>query len=82
MVSQMQNYAFTRPPRTLWSGTNECWELDALRPDVIGALIQEEVTAYCDIPRLEQARQREKEARSLLLAVADDWDQIRQQYGS
>ena len=49
---------------------------------MIGALIQDEVTAYCDIPRLEQARQREKEARSLLLAVADDWDQIRQQYGS
>ena len=60
---------------------NECWELDALRPDVIGALIQDEVTAYCDIPRLEQARQREEEARSLLMAVADDWDQIRRQYG-
>ncbi|MBY9082969.1 hypothetical protein KIH86_01805, partial [Paenibacillus sp. HN-1] len=49
----------------------ECWELDALRPDVIGALIRENVERYCDLDKFVAAEEREEQARQLLYRVSD-----------
>lgn len=59
---------------------HECLELDALRPDVIEGLIRDSVTSYCDLELLAEARDREKEAKRTLRAVADDWSTIEAQY--
>lgn len=58
----------------------ECWELDALRPDVIDGLIRNAVTRLCDLDLLEEARGREKKAKYALEAVADDWRNIESKY--
>jgi hypothetical protein len=58
----------------------ECWELDALRPDVIDGLIRNAVTQLCDLDLLEEARGREKKAKYALEAVADDWRNIESKY--
>ncbi|AIQ15268.1 hypothetical protein [Paenibacillus durus] len=59
---------------------NECWELDALRPDVIGRLIRSHVTEYCDLDKLAKAREREEKARDLLYRVSDNWEEIEGDY--
>ncbi|MFD3272666.1 hypothetical protein ACE3MS_21455 [Paenibacillus dendritiformis] len=58
----------------------ECWELDALRPEVIENLIRESVTAKCDLELLQEAREREEEAKRTLRAVARDWSSIEAKY--
>ncbi|TQK41948.1 hypothetical protein FB479_11649 [Brevibacillus sp. AG162] len=58
----------------------ECWELDALRPDVIEGLIRENVMEYCDLDLLQAAKEREQEARALLRKVADNWPDIERRY--
>lgn len=58
----------------------DCWELDALRPDVIGALIRSHVMDYCDLDKLAQARAREEKARDLLYRVSDNWGRIERDY--
>ncbi|NWL89988.1 hypothetical protein DMN77_20775 [Paenibacillus sp. 79R4] len=58
----------------------ECWELDALRPDVIDSLIREAVTDLCDLELMEEARIREGESRSTLKTVARNWSTIESEY--
>lgn len=58
----------------------ECWELDALRPEIIENLIRESVTAKCNLELLQEAREREMEARRTLRAVARDWTNIEANY--
>ncbi|WFR60836.1 hypothetical protein P9222_20105 [Paenibacillus amylolyticus] len=58
----------------------ECWELDALRPDVIDGLIRNAVTQLCDLDLLEEARGRENKAKYTLRAVAEDWRNIENNY--
>lgn len=58
----------------------ECWELDALRPEVIETLIRESVMAHCDLDLLEEAKEREEEAKRTLRAVARDWSNIEAKY--
>lgn len=58
----------------------ECWELDALRPDVIDNLIRNAVTQLCDLELLEDARAREDKAKHALKAVARDWRNIESRY--
>lgn len=59
----------------------ECWELDALRPDVIDALIRDKVTDLCDLDLLQAARDREEQSRETLNAVARNWSEIEAEYG-
>lgn len=59
----------------------ECWELDALRPDVIDALIRDKVTDLCDLDLLMEARDREEKSRETLNAVARNWSRIESEYG-
>jgi hypothetical protein len=54
----------------------ECWELDALRPDVMEQLIRKHVTEFCDAERFQAAEKREKQAKTLLRTVADNWSDI------
>lgn len=58
----------------------ECWELDALRPDVIDSLIRDKVTDLCDLELLAEAREREESAKRTLQAVARDWKNIQNRY--
>lgn len=58
----------------------ECWELDALRPDVIDSLIRDKVTSLCDVELLAEAREREEIAKRTLKAVARDWNNIESNY--
>jgi hypothetical protein len=59
----------------------ECWELDALRPDVIDTLIRDKVTDLCDLELLQTARDREERSRETLNAVARNWSKIEAEYG-
>lgn len=59
----------------------ECWELDALRPDVIDSLIREAVTDLCDLDLMAEAREREAATKDTLYAVARNWSSIESEYG-
>lgn len=61
---------------------HECWELDALRPDVIDGLIRDAVTDLCDLELLQEARDREETAKDTLKAVARDWPTIERNYSN
>jgi len=54
----------------------ECWELDALEPQVISDLIQENVMKFRDHELYEQVLDREREERSLLTELASNWDSV------
>jgi len=59
---------------------HECWELDALKPEVIEELIRSTVMDYCDWPLFEMAVDRENEAKKLLRNVSANWDLIVKNY--
>jgi hypothetical protein len=54
----------------------ESWELDALEPAVLTALIQNEVFALRDIDEWELAVEREDEAKEQLKKCAERWDEV------
>lgn len=58
----------------------ECWELDALQPEVIENLIRSSVTEFCDMELFNKVKSREQKARSLLTKVSQDWQRIENQY--
>jgi hypothetical protein len=51
----------------------ECWELDALDPSVISALIRSEIKSLIDWPCWETAVAEEAENRALLTDAARNW---------
>lgn len=59
---------------------NECWELDALRPEIIEELIRENVLLYCDMDLFEKAKEREDESKRILKNVSVNWDEIEDTY--
>lgn len=58
----------------------ECWELDALPPEVIEELITKHVNDYCDLDTLDEALAEEGKGKDLLHRVADNWDEVAEQY--
>ncbi|MEN6316711.1 MAG: hypothetical protein ABFD25_20940 [Clostridiaceae bacterium] len=58
----------------------ECWELDALRPEVIDALITSTVNRYIDISKFNKMKKKEQSARRILEAVSDNWERIQEDY--
>lgn len=50
------------------------WELDALQPRVIAALIQNNIERYIDGDEWEKALKREKKARAGISKLAEDWE--------
>ena len=58
----------------------ECWELDALKPEVIDALIINTVNQYIDLSKFNKMKEKEQSARRILEAVSDNWDRIQEDY--
>jgi hypothetical protein len=54
----------------------ECWELDALKPEVIDGLITHTVNKYLDIDTFNKMKEKEQNARRVLEAVANNWNSI------
>jgi hypothetical protein len=54
-------------------GTTECWELDALAPDVIVGLIRTALDKLIDRKKWDQAKRQLQRNRRKLTKVADDW---------
>jgi len=61
---------------------HECWELDALKPEIIEELIKDTVLMYCDMDLFEKARERENEAKTLLKKVSVNWNEIEDTYSA
>jgi len=57
----------------------ESWELDALDPAILTALIEAELKPYRDDNIFKKFKNREDEERSQLLAVSKRWDDIVEQ---
>jgi hypothetical protein len=53
-------------------GTDECWELDALAPDVIARLIREEIEEMIDQKRWGAAVQKERRNQKVLSKIATE----------
>lgn len=53
-----------------------CWELNALEPTVIAALIEGAVRDVRDDARWTAAVEREQDAKRLLQTAADRWDDV------
>lgn len=60
----------------------ECWELDALKPEIIEELISDTVLEYCDMDLFEKAREKEDKAKKLLKKVSVNWSQIERTYSA
>jgi hypothetical protein len=59
---------------------DESWELDALEPKVISDLIEKHVKERRDDTRWSEDVYREEQERVALLTVAENWDQIKEQW--
>jgi hypothetical protein len=57
-------------------GTDECWELDALPPDIIDALIRDEIESMIVRSRWNKARAQERRGCKLLETAADRWSDV------
>lgn len=60
---------------------HECWELDALRPEVIEDLIEDAVRGYCNMDLFQSVEQKIERHKETLQAVADHWEHIAEEYG-
>lgn len=54
----------------------ECWELDALSPDVLVGLIQGEIRNLRNDEKWEKEIEREKKAKKILKRVGDRWHDV------
>ena len=57
---------------------NEAWELDALDPEMLSALIRDEVMSERDADLWAAAEAAQEAERESLTAVADDWDAVQE----
>jgi hypothetical protein len=55
---------------------NKCWELDALDPATLVALVEDGVSRYRDDDAWQAATAAEEERRSALTAAAERWDAV------
>ena len=55
---------------------NKSWELDALEPPDMAAMIERQILSVRDEPKWGAQVAREAEARRTLAAVAEEWDRI------
>lgn len=55
---------------------DESWELDALSPAVLDALIQDEIDFIRDVDADDAVVNRQEEERATLRKVADQWDRV------
>jgi hypothetical protein len=55
---------------------DECWELDALEPSILDALIEEKILGYRDQTAWDDALAEQGNGREQLRRVASNWDKI------
>lgn len=58
------------------TGTTEVWELDALKPNVITALIQDRLDEIIDQDRFKVAEQKEQRSRADMALIADNYQDV------
>jgi hypothetical protein len=56
----------------------ESWELDALEPQVLSDLVRNKVYEYRDVDLWAEAVEEEENARKVLTAMADNWDDVKE----
>lgn len=54
----------------------ESWELDALDPDVLIALIRETILEHCDEDEFKESQAKQEKERELLTKASDNWDDV------
>jgi hypothetical protein len=57
-------------------GTEECWELDALTPDVLDALIERSILDRLDMDGWRAAERRQREEVAQLTALSANWQDV------
>jgi hypothetical protein len=60
---------------------SQSWELDALPPQVLDDLIQSHIRTEMDLGTWAESKRREASVRSSIVAVADHWEEITEQFG-
>lgn len=55
---------------------SESWELDALEPKVLRALIQDAIKTHLDADKFEAQAKEEKRQKEVLSAISSGWDQV------
>lgn len=55
---------------------DESWELDALEPSVLAALIRDEIEELIDADAMDERKQEQAQSRERLQAVSDRWDDV------
>jgi hypothetical protein len=58
-------------------GTTDCWELDALAPNVISDLVRDELNRLIDQDAWARANADEDDNRSVLAAAASNWSLVK-----
>lgn len=75
------NFVKETDSRTKWYtdkfDTEECWELDALSPKVVDALIRGHVDPLIDKAAWDKTMEREKEHTAVLSEIISDWDRTK-----
>ncbi len=75
------NFVKDKDARTKWYvetfGTEDCWELDALKPQVIDQLIRSHVEPLIDREAWDKTLADEKEHLATLAAIMEDWDRTK-----
>lgn len=66
----------SRAPAYLAAHGNTSWELDALEPSVLVALIEDAISPLVDLDLWERALDRERESRALLRGVRSRWVEV------
>ena len=59
---------------------SESWELDALEPKIITGMIEKRVKELIDFDKWEATKEKQENQRKILNAVAENWDEISEQY--
>lgn len=57
-------------------GMDECWELDALDPTVLSALVRDNVDKLIDQEKWQESINEEAEHKRLLQVVSDQWEDL------
>lgn len=56
----------------------ESWELDALEPSVLEALVRESIEKIADADKLEEAKEKQEAHRKTLSLIADRFDEVQE----
>jgi hypothetical protein len=56
----------------------ESWELDALDPDVLVALVRDNILAHLDREKWEEERDKQESERELLTATSENWPKVQE----